>query len=37
MNLADFVVNACVKKDALCGGGFTSIDMGHDADISHLG
>ena len=34
MNLADFVGEAGVEEDALRGGGFTGIDVGHDAEVA---
>ena len=36
MDFADLVSAARVIQDALGGRGFTGIDVGHDADISHL-
>ena len=35
VNLTDFVVDACVIQDALCCGRFPSINVSHDADVSH--
>ena len=36
MCFTDFVVYTCIKKDTLCGGGFTGIDVSHDTDISGI-
>ena len=37
VRLADLVVDARVEQDALCHGGLTGIDVGHDADVADLG
>ena len=34
VRLAELVVDACVEQDALGGGCFAGVDMGHDADVS---
>ena len=34
VGLANFIIDACVKQDTLCGGSFTGIDVSHDADVS---
>ena len=34
VNLADFVINACVKKDALGGGGLSGVNVGANADVA---
>jgi hypothetical protein len=34
VGFANLVVHACVKQDALRGGGLTGVDVGHDADVS---
>ena len=37
MHFADLVVHAGVEQDALCDGGFASVDVGADADIADAG
>jgi hypothetical protein len=34
MNFADLIGNSGIIKDALCRGGFASVDMSHYPDIS---
>ncbi len=34
IDLADAVALACIKEDPFDGGGFTRVDMGHNADIT---
>jgi hypothetical protein len=34
VGIADLIVDASVKQDALGSGGFTGVDVGHDADIT---
>jgi hypothetical protein len=36
MHLAQAMRAPCIKQDALGGGRLTGVNMGHDADISHL-
>jgi hypothetical protein len=36
MHFTDLMGPACVIQDALGCGGFTGINVGHDADIAHF-
>ncbi len=36
VDLTDFVGNTRVKQNALCRGGLSRIDVGHDADVANL-
>jgi hypothetical protein len=36
VHLTNLVSDACVKQDALGGGGLTGVDVSHDADVANL-
>jgi hypothetical protein len=37
VHLTNFVIDSSVKKNALSCGGFASVDMRHDPDVTDLG